>query len=202
MHTAQKKPETVRTRRPGSPAASLAREEKGGPSRGAAPGPERMPCEARTVRTRRAHSPARTHAHVLTDKHTHVWTHTLTHRHTHTCSHPHADPAPRPPQPPHCDSRASAALWWPVWSPLPPSGGLSGPCKHRSPRRLAAAPRAGPQAGSELGPWALPISGAPRTLGGQVKAGHLISAGKRLGSPRGPAGTLMNARPANNSHTP
>lgn len=32
-----------------------------------------------------------------------------------------------------------------------------------------------------------------------MKVGHLISAGKRRGSPRGPAGNLMNTRPANNS---
>lgn len=58
-------------------------------------------------------------------------------------------------------------------------------------------PRAGPQAGSEPGPWALQISGAPKTLRGQLKAGHLT--GARL-PPVGPraAGTLVNIRAADN----
>lgn len=103
------------------------------------------------------------HAHTLMCSQTS--THTCGRRRSHTCSHPHALTPTRRPCP--CRPRA-AGLPSPrtvTAEPLPPSGGLSGPCKHRSPRRPAAAPRAGPQAGSELGPWALPISGAPRTLG-------------------------------------
>ena len=147
------------------------------------------------VRTHtQAHTLTHRHTHMLAHRHTHVCTHTFTpgahtHAHTHARTrahthmqslHPHAEPAPA-----GLGQQASLARRCDS-EPLPPSGGLSGPCKHRSLRRPAAVPRAGPQAGSELGPWALPISGAPRTQGGQVKARHLSGLERGQAPPGGP----------------
>lgn len=150
------------------------------------------------------HAHTRVHKHMLAHRHKYMLTHmhqhtrapTYAHTQAHTCSHTGTPPQTHP-----CSQQASGSRppqpGAVTAEPLPPPGGLSGPCEHRSPRYREAVPRAGPQAGSEPGPWALPISGAPKTLRGQLKAGHLTRARLPPVGPRA-TGTLVNIRAADN----